>query len=193
MAETQRVFISINLPESFQANIATIQQLIKSHNPDHKIRITQPAGMHVTIQFLGDVPSEQISEITQHMIAAARDFETFMVDFSEPGVFPDNRKPRVVWLGLHDKDHRLMAIQQQVTQRMKFLGYLPDKRRFHPHLTLGRIKDQRPIVIDHPDIHQVLACLEKWYCDHVALMRSEPSKEGARYTVIHKETLHSRR
>jgi 2'-5' RNA ligase len=100
------------------------------------------------------------------------------------GCFPNSRRPRVLWVGL-DGGEPLLAIQEAVEQATEPLGFEREHRKFHPHLTLGRVR--LPNGID-----RVVAEMERQGFDRhefitaeIRLMRSELHPTGAVYSVLH--------
>jgi len=57
------------------------------------------------------------------------------------GAFPDEQRPRVLWVGLHDESGALKGLQADVEKWMEGLGFARESRPFSPHLTLGRVKE----------------------------------------------------
>jgi 2'-5' RNA ligase len=106
------------------------------------------------------------------------------VKISGVGVFPNIRSPRVLWAGVKGNDE-LTGLQQEIETGMTSLGFKQEKRRFRPHLTIGRFKSSKGagVLIDNlersKDIEIGSIDVRALY-----LMRSDLSPAGARYTRI---------
>jgi 2'-5' RNA ligase len=59
------------------------------------------------------------------------------------GAFPNARNPKVVWVGMEDNQQRLVHFQEKLEETLAAIGFVPEKRDYSPHLTLGRVKDSR--------------------------------------------------
>jgi 2'-5' RNA ligase len=57
------------------------------------------------------------------------------------GVFPNLRRPRVIWLGLHGPAHRLTALHHDLGEALRGLGFAVEAGPLHPHITLGRVRN----------------------------------------------------
>lgn len=107
------------------------------------------------------------------------------------GAFPSLRRPRVIWTGI-EASTELAALQKNIEARLAPLGFVPEARAYHPHLTLCRVKDPgmgrvlgEAITAMAPEI------TERWVTTSFALYKSVLSPEGARYTVLKRIELKS--
>ena len=100
-----------------------------------------PAGIHLTLKFLGYVKIEQITEIEKLLADVSRNFSPVSVRVQGCGFFPNARRPNVVWAGI--QSDALLALQKQVEDALERLGFEKENRAFHPHLTLARLKNTR--------------------------------------------------
>ncbi|NLE75398.1 MAG: RNA 2',3'-cyclic phosphodiesterase, partial [Chloroflexi bacterium] len=71
MAETIRSFVAIELSPTVLATLTQIMANLKGQLPRGALRWVQPGGIHLTLQFLGDVRAEQVQAITQALGRAA--------------------------------------------------------------------------------------------------------------------------
>jgi len=105
-----------------------------------KVKWVAPDAMHVTLKFLGDVESLQIPEVCNAVAKAAQHFDPIVAHCVGVGAFPNLARPRTVWLGLGDEDERLAALQTAIDDNLRPLGFRKERRKYHPHLTLGRVR-----------------------------------------------------
>jgi len=134
-----RAFVAIELPEKVRAALAREQSRFKAiceHNPD--IRWTRPEGLHLTLKFLGEVPSDRVLYVTA-ALQALDPFEKFEVEVRGFGFFPNAVHPRVLWAGL-EPPAGLIDLARRVEAALERLGFAPEDRPFHPHLTLARFR-----------------------------------------------------
>jgi 2'-5' RNA ligase len=97
------------------------------------LRLVKPDLCHITLKFLGDVPTQKIEKICEKLSLVRAD--PFNVVVCGMGAFP-GRSIRVVWLGLEGNFSDLF---QQVEDALSHLGFEQDRRKFSPHVTLGRV------------------------------------------------------
>ena len=129
-----RAFIAVQIaPKTVQRIFEAIGQL-KLRVPD--IRWIPPSNLHVTLKFLGDIDAAKVDPIAQALQRHLHPFSRFIISAKGLGVFPDVKRPRVLWVGLHG--NRLAALASTVETALQLLGFPPEKRGFTPHLTVGR-------------------------------------------------------
>lgn len=105
------------------------------------LRPVKPENIHLTLRFLGEVPDDSIEGIKKAMDDSFSDFEPFETSLEGTGAFPSMNYMRVVWIGMKENRERLIEMQKALDKNLIPLGFDPDKR-FHPHLTLARVKSQ---------------------------------------------------
>jgi 2'-5' RNA ligase len=141
MPDLIRAFIAVTLPEPLTDLVFEVQQTLK----DLGLRIAwvPPGNVHLTLKFLGDIEPADIDPIAEVMSESAQRTESLTFTAKGLGVFPDLRRPRVVWLGITGDMQQLIALQLDLDARLVALGkgrFKPEDRPFKGHLTLGRIK-----------------------------------------------------
>ena len=100
------------------------------------IRWVAKSNLHFTVKFLGNVEEAQIGPIGDALAGALRPFSRFTLNAKGLGVFPDVRRARILWVGLHDGG--LATLAAKVDGTMIPLGFAPESRSFMPHLTIAR-------------------------------------------------------
>ncbi len=140
---TIRTFIAIELPPTMLEAIARAQDRLRQEAPEGLVRWVQPQGIHLTLKFLGDTPTNQVDAIGEALRVACTGHTPFMLSVSGLGCFPDLKRPRVVWAGVDETGGQLKRLQGAVERAIAPLGFPTESRPFNPHLTLGRVKEGR--------------------------------------------------
>ncbi len=177
-----RCFVAIDIPEDVTAEIAGLQRSLKQYGA--RISWARPEGIHLTLKFLGDVESGLIPDVISALNAAVSSSKTFTVSAEGVGCFPNSRRPRVMWIGLDGGDS-LRAVQGAVDSAMKPLGFDREKRKFNPHLTLGRVKSPQGIEDVVHRMEELGFPKREFPASEIRLMQSDLQPAGAVYTVIH--------
>ncbi len=190
--ETLRTFIALSVPPEAQQSLAPAVQHLSATVPG-AVRWIDLDGLHLTLKFLGNVDAGRVDGITQGMRQACREPCPFELSLSALGVFPDARRPRVVWAGVRGDLGQLVELQGDVETAMAGLGFAPEKRPFAPHLTLGRVRDratdsQRRLLGSAVAAWSIEAP-QPWLVEEVRLVRSELGPQGAKYSDIASVTL----
>lgn len=139
-----RAFIAIDLSDEVRAAVEEAQTRLKQTPIGVKISWTKVANLHLTLQFLGDVEEVVIDKLKPALQLVAAQHQPFEVSVRGTGAFPDEKRPRVVWIGCSDTGKRLQALARAVQDAMQPFGFTPEHHEFSAHLTLGRIKSPRP-------------------------------------------------
>ena len=138
MAGKIRTFIAIDLPDHVLHGIGSVQTGLK--RTDLKIKWVRLASMHLTLKFLGDIPSDRIEVIGTALKETVKGIGPFVLEGKAVGVFPDLRRPRVVWAGVCGELEALHGLYERLEQALEDIGFPKEKRRVRAHLTIGRIK-----------------------------------------------------
>lgn len=167
-----RLFIAIPIPPG-----PPFVELIRVKEELQKIKgkITPPAHFHLTLKFLGDADELQLKKIKDRLKTIT--FNKFSINFDGIGMFPDEKNPRVIWMGLTPQD-QVIALQKMIDDVLEDM--FPKEITFVPHITLSRIKS----LDDESQFNEVISAIsckpETIPVDRFALVISEFSGHGGR-------------
>jgi len=186
--EKIRTFIAIELDESVKDGLAKLQERLKGKAPQGSVRWVRLEGIHLTLKFLGDVPADQIEEITRALQKSCQGFAPFSLSCGGLGCFPNLKRPRVMWVGIQEETGTLAKLQKAIEENVAPLGYPAEKRKFSPHLTLGRVQ-KRAGAGDQRRLGELVGASEigilgQMEVRSVNLMRSDLRPSGAVYTRL---------
>jgi 2'-5' RNA ligase len=176
-----RLFLALPLSHAGRAALAGLQAALRPGCRGWKW--VDPASIHLTVRFLGDVFPDDAAHQGAGWRAAARGIGPISYRLEGLGVFPGRARPRVLWVGITEltSGGRLARLAAHVEAAARDAGFPPENRAFHPHLTLARAKqDARP---DPPPDGATVEPAEST-CTELILFRSELRPEGARYTPL---------
>src|SRR5262245_42388623 len=183
-----RLFIALLLEPGLLDRLASFQRLQQKAEKSGNVRWVHPEGIHLTLKFLGEVPSPRLPEIVRALESALRDRQAPILGLGSTGAFPNARRPRVLWVGIDETGTALGAIVGAVEEAMAGLGWEREGRAFQPHLTLGRVRENAPPgASGGPGPAFVAARLppaEALRHSRVALMQSHLGPGGARYESL---------
>lgn len=180
-----RAFLALDPPEAILNRIGAIQNRLRSRIRGD-LRWVNPAGIHLTLKFFGDVPAADVARIAAVVGETASGQRPLNLSVGGVGVFPEPRRPRVLWLGMGGDVPPLVIFQQRLERVLAGIGFPPEERTFRPHLTLARIRSPRGLT----GLAPVLEGREGWEAGRfvaagVSLFRSERTPRGAQYTRLH--------
>jgi 2'-5' RNA ligase len=182
-----RAFIAIELTAEIQKRLEEITTAFKKKLDGVPVRWVPAVNIHLTLKFLGDVSVANIKILTDILITESAGHKPFDVSIGGAGAFPNNRHPRVIWVGV-EAPAELATIQGSVESAMARLGYPREDRPFSPHLTIGRVSRNA----DSNDTRLISKALENSkvgflgaaYVQEICLFRSDLQPAGAVYTRI---------
>lgn len=176
-----RAFIAIELPLSLREDV--FESVIKAtpNVPDRAIRWVKPSNIHLTLRFLGDTQETLIASIGEKLQAGLNSWNPFTLSTDNLGCFPNPGRPRVIWVGLTGDLEHLYSLNRLVEQTAVEFGWEPEKRRFSPHLTIGRVKDSREVAAASLPYGEVLTD-KVFRVDSISLIESTLTSSGAIYT-----------
>ena len=147
-------------------------------------------NIHLTLKFLGDIRTNQIESINSVLQSVAESHSSFNMSLSGIGVFPDFRRPRVVWIGITNGAEQSIQLAEDISNSLQPLGFPPEKRGFTPHLTLARIR--RPVNLQDVsgkfNQYETLD-IPTLKVDQIVFIRSQLHPQGSIYTPLRKFSL----
>ena len=139
-----RTFVAIDLEPEIKKNISQFIKELDNHNPN--IRWVKNQGMHLTLKFIGEVPENKAEDIRSILMGLSSEYEHFPLKLVGTGTFPPRiRNPRILWVGI-EESHELMSVQKDIEFMLEKLSISREKRKYFPHLTLGRVKSNQNIM-----------------------------------------------
>lgn len=193
-----RTFIAVEMVESLQLYLGDLIAYAARELP--ALRWVDPAGIHLTLAFLGELDDERLAAAMEAARTAARDVPDFTYSMKGLGFFGSPHQPRVVWMGVEDhpspyvQGSPLHLVHRTLNRELERRQFEVEQRSFSPHLTLARIK--QPL---SPPEQQALQRLlqsrratppaHRYPARKLAVMKSELSRAGARYTCLQQYAL----
>jgi len=129
----KRLFVAIDLPESTRQLFAGIDPHIRG------VRWVDPAQMHLTLSFFGDVPDD-IDLVLREKLSTI-EFGSFFLPIVGVGTFPAKGAPKIIWIGVGKAHPHLFQIHKRVQEAALAAGLEPELRPWHPHITVARCRD----------------------------------------------------
>lgn len=193
-SDTVRVFVAVGISAEAREQLVGAVERIRQDIPQG-IQWANPGGMHLTLKFLGNIPSVGVRPLLECLEPVAAGHCPFSLRLSGLGMFPNRRKPRVLWAGTGGELDALARLQQAVEDAITGLGYPREKRPFRPHITLGRPRRS----VSDAQLSRIGAAVSAltppsptcWQVESVDVMQSELHPTGARYTVLGSASLKS--
>ncbi len=186
-SERLRLFVAADLPPDLLEALDESLAALRSRPEVESARWTVPANQHVTLKFLSWVEAEAVERIATTLATIAASHKPATITLTQLGVFPSERRARVLWAGLDDPAGLLTALASDLDRVLAPLGFEPESRAFTPHLTLARFKPPASI---SGVLSELPRLAEPFFeVNHLALYRSHLHPRGARYEILRSLTL----
>jgi 2'-5' RNA ligase len=180
-----RTFIAIELNDDVRLALERQISVLAPALPG--IRWVDPAGMHLTLAFLGELSDSALEEAIAATESSAMRAHPFRLRVSGLGTFGPSNTPRVIWAGVGGDLDALRSTQVDLARELQAHYFPPEDRPFSPHLTLARIKQPlNPGAVNRLSmlIRQPVDVGARMRVDALSVMKSERRREGAHYTQL---------
>jgi len=174
-----RLFAAVPLPEAAHAAAADVLRQLRSHG--WPVRWVREDGLHITLKFFGEVVGERFDIITELVQFAVAGMAPVELAVTGAGAYPGLDRPKVIRLDLDAGGPELELLQDRLERGGLEIGFAPEGRPFHPHITLGRVKEGQRLPAGARDILAGVAAQSSFRADRVILFESLASPEGPRY------------
>ena len=138
-----RLFLAVNLSLASTRKIAEAVTRLARAPEGGGLRVAwvPPQNLHVTLKFLGWARPEVVEPIRDRVRDGVKQRKGFELAARGMGAFPNARHARVLWAGVDDASGALGRLAADVETWMQSLGFAREERAFHPHVTIGRVKE----------------------------------------------------
>ncbi|MDQ7841626.1 MAG: RNA 2',3'-cyclic phosphodiesterase [bacterium] len=183
-----RTFIAIELSDESRRLVAELAERLRAAGAT--LRWMKPENLHYTLSFLGEIPAAQVARAVVATRSAVGRTMPFPVSIGGLGAFPGLERPQVIWVGCTEGSEALGRLSGEVKAALDRERLPSDPKPFRPHLTLGRVKDNRQWgeLVRAVRSHRDAAIGVEWVRT-VTVMESRLTPDGPVYTPREKVLL----
>ncbi len=185
-----RTFLAVELPAAQKTRLADLPRDFADHTSI--LKWVAPSLLHITVRFLGGLPEARLALVQDAATQSSSAVQPFSLRLSGLGAFPNDRTPRVLWVGLRD-DPGLASLRQlfeRLEHELTTRGFAPEERAFSPHLTLARVREGASTV-DRRLLGETLTRVQAerqvtgaFEVGSLVVMRSDLGRNGPVYTPM---------
>lgn len=181
-AEETRTFIAIKISPELENELRNFIEKLKKVQGN--VKWVNAESVHLTLKFMGNLPIAKVEKVTNAVKRGSGDFSKFKLKTGEKGAFPSLKRPRVFWLGLMENDNqKLIPLQKEIDNQLSDLGFEKESRKFHPHLTVGRVRSPKNIDEVTQKFMEYPFPEIEFTIDQIFVMKSNLTPKGAIYSV----------
>lgn len=176
---TIRSFIALSVPEEVSNQLGDLAAKMSYQDKSGAVRWVDQENYHLTLGFLGDQSVDDLESLAESLDQSLQQPE-FTSHISMISPFPET-KPKLM-AAMVDKNAEMLSLHRQVISAVNSIGMAINKRKFIPHITLGRYRHSRNEFSGA--IPTNLEC--ELYFDEVTLFESTLTASGAEYEAIYR-------
>jgi 2'-5' RNA ligase len=180
----KRLFVALNLPDNIKSDLTKVIEILQNKTPG--VKWVKPAGMHITLQFLGNIDEAKEEIIKESLSHLTGKFEEFIFKLDGLDAFPNTKRPRVIIVKCcQEKHNSATALQKSIGQEIFVrAGLKPESRPWRPHIALGRVKKQGWELYTNVNISD-----SKFMVKTFDLVQSFLKPTGAEYKILKRYNL----
>jgi 2'-5' RNA ligase len=175
-----RLFVAIRPPRPIR------ERLLDLMEGDRDLRWQSDEQLHLTLRFIGEVERPIAEDIAAALVQIR--FPRFSLALDGVGRFEKHRHG-ALWAGVQPR-HQLNFLAAKVERACQSAGIDPERRAYHPHITLARWKGRAPAIDRFLEQNGGLVS-DPWPVDEFILYESRLGHEGAHYEPVATYSLNS--
>ena len=174
-----RLFTAIELPDDVRESLAEAQTELKQKLPG-KVSWTAPKNLHLTLKFLGEGGDSEVVRVCEALRTVS--VSSFSIAVSQLGALPPRGPARVLMADVSGEFDLLAALFDSIERACEPLGFAREKRKFHPHITLARLRIPKRISRELEEVK--LKSSAPFRVREFVLMQSHLSSTGSEYERV---------
>lgn len=174
-----RSFIALPLTEDSRNRLAELIDFYQAQDKYNEISWPNSENYHITLAFLGDQLSSDLERLAEQLNFSEPPNIDIGFNTRELSYFPYHSRPKALAVILK-LDSEIEQLKHYTDQTLRRCGISYDKRKFIPHITLGRIRGRKsPNLVIPPRYIDI-----DLHCSGLTLFHSDLRSDGAVYTPI---------
>ena len=173
-----RTFIAIKVPVT-----TPVRELLRNLSRRSVGPLEKEENLHITVKFLGETPADKVPSLSSVLESAAGKTPAGELRLHGLGAFPNIQRPSILWAGVREPE-ALIRLARALDENLVTLGFVPEKRPYHPHVTLSRLQAPLPEGVFALLAEEAETAFGKIPFRNIELYQSELHSGGVRYTVL---------
>jgi RNA 2',3'-cyclic 3'-phosphodiesterase len=168
-----RLFVALRPPPALRRHLLDHMEGIAG------VRWQEEGQLHLTLRFIGEVERPHAEEIAAAL--SNIDHPRPRLALNGAGLFGKTGSSRTLWAGV-GRDDALATLRDRIERALLHTGLAPDRRAFHPHITLARL----PATMLYAAVPPLLAGLASApvELDHFLLVETLLGKDRASHSTV---------
>jgi len=180
-----RTFVGVRLADKLAESFASLRERLRRYRV--RVKWVEAENAHVTLRFLGEIDETQVTPIAESLETAVAAVPRFTVELHGVGAFPKVSRPKVIWVGVEPAGGPMAELKHAVDTALARYGFEEERRAFHPHFTLGRVKEPSVAGMLKGALERAAdAYLGTMEVRDIAFVHSRLTPHGPVYTDLHR-------
>jgi RNA 2',3'-cyclic 3'-phosphodiesterase len=175
---TSRLFISLDIPENNLEKL--LRQRDEIYGLPNDVKWENKDKLHITLKFLGDV-GENITELMIRRFEEL-EFNRIRAKFDKFSFFKNNGSLKILFAGFQE-NQAIIEFQEIIKKECELLGFESVNKKFHPHVTLLRIKDKENIS-RLVNFNNYAIEGDEFIIKKFSIVKSELKPSGSEYNIV---------
>lgn len=176
---TIRSFIALPVAKETANELGDIAAKMSYQDKSNAVKWVGQDNFHITLAFLGEQREQALDNLAEQLDEHLHQHE-FLLKLSHISPFPES-KPKLL-AAMVEKNDDVINVQKQVVSSIYSSNMMFDKRKFIPHVTLGRYRHTR----NHFAGNIPMNVSYEAFVDEVVLYESVLTNSGAEYEPIYR-------
>jgi RNA 2',3'-cyclic 3'-phosphodiesterase len=138
-----RIFIAIEIDNTVRSCTEELIRIFRTADAD--VKWVEVQNLHLTLQFLGEVPDDLIASVCKAVEQGAARVQPFDLEVGSAGAFPNSYKPRTLWIGAKSGSPQMVNLHDNIALELAEFGFRDEERQYQTHLTIGRTRTAKNI------------------------------------------------
>jgi len=180
-----RAFLAVPPDPAWTESVGPLAGPLRASLP--RASWTRADAWHLTLKFLGEISPSQAERLADDFASIAGEAGPMVLAKGDAVVFPPRGRPRVLGVGFAPSPGvtALESLAEAAEAAVRRSGLAPEDRRFHPHLTLARLREPWSSPAVEAFRRQIAAWeLPPWEARSCVLYESRLAPSGASHTPI---------
>lgn len=184
MTDSVRLFVGVPVAVPVAQALAGACETLARRARHQTVQIAwvPPASYHVTLAYFGAARADAVPAVVDRLRAIALAGRPLRFRTVRLGAFASAASATVVWAGVDEPSGELAKLAGAVAAAGEELGFARDRRTYHPHVTLGRLRVSAAVAeVLLPLAEQAFS---ETRCDSFNLYETVAKASGSEYRVV---------
>ena len=177
---SKRLFIAADISEEARSAASHVIRDLQAGHHVKGISWVRPENLHVTIKFLGETDEDVEARLIETLGRITPTYTPFKLHLAKPEILGK----RVMSIAVRSDTATVFSLEMVIDTECERLGFKREGRRFHPHLTVARIRDPKGVDLLVSQFLRVQVEPIEFDVREIVLYESKMTRTGSEYVKV---------